>query len=372
MSRAVIVLVGGGTGGHFYPLMSIAEALNTAPKKPTLYYMGPDPYDKATLDKEQISFISCPAGKRRKYFSLLNYLDFFKTLSGIFVAVIKLFSIYPDVIISKGGYTSVPIVLAGWFLRIPIIVHESDAAVGSANKLAAKFARVVLVSYKETVQFFPAEKTAFVGNPIRHELRTQPTSAPHERLGIEPTLPMILVLGGSQGAERLNELILDSLDELLVDFTIVHQTGERHFNVVSGSAHGLVPNPELFKRYHPVPFLGPDLLNDALHTATLIISRAGSGTIHEIAIHGKPAILIPIPESISHDQRTNAFTYARSGGAIVMEESNFSDGLLRAEIDRIIGNPDIYSEMSSSALTFGRADAGDTIAQITLELAETH
>lgn len=372
MSRAVIVLVGGGTGGHFYPLMSIAESLNTAQAKPKLYYMGPDPYDKTSLEKEQIEFVSCPAGKRRKYFSLLNYLDFFKTLGGVFVALIKLFYLYPDVIISKGGYTSVPIVLAGWFLRIPIVVHESDAAVGSANKLASKLARLVLVSYKETLALFPAEKTALVGNPIRRELRTAPSSAPHERLGIDPSLPMILVLGGSQGAERLNELILDSLDELLTDFTIVHQTGEKHFNVVSGSAHELIPDLELFKRYHPVPFIGGDLLNDALHTATLIISRAGSGTIHEIAIHGKPAILIPIPESISHDQRTNAFTYARSGSAVVMEESNFSDGLLRAEIDRIIGNPDIYSEMSSSAVAFGRADAGDIIAELTLELAETH
>ena len=130
-----IVLVGGGTGGHFYPLMAIAEALYARAREvgsgaPELYFMGPDPYDRKTLESLDIAFISCPAGKARRYASFLNFLDAFSVMGGTLVAIIKLFRIYPDVVMSKGGYTSVPIVLASAFLRIPIVIHESDAKPG--------------------------------------------------------------------------------------------------------------------------------------------------------------------------------------------------------------------------------------------------
>ncbi len=373
MSNITVVLVGGGTGGHFYPLISIAESFRSDPTISTnLYYMGPDPYDKEMLERNSIRFVSCPAGKRRKYFSLKNYIDIFKTLFGIVVALVKLYIIYPDVIISKGGFTSVPVVIAGGILAIPIIVHESDSLPGSANKLGAKFARHIFVSYVETAQFFNQKKTMLTGIPIRNELRAPVRANAHELLNIDTTRPLILILGGSQGAERLNELILDALDELLPTYSVLHQTGEKLFNIVSGSARELIPDPTLFKHYHPVPFLDASLLNDALHTAAIVISRAGSTSIYEIALHGKPAILIPIPGTVSHDQRTNAFTYAKSGGATVIEEANFSDGLLTAEIARIMENPDVYRGMSEGALGFGRTDASENIAGMGLEIAETH
>lgn len=372
MSKIRVVLVGGGTGGHFYPLISVAEALNRSEVQPSLYYMGPTPYDQDSLARNNITFLYCPAGKRRRYFSFLNFTDFGKTIFGIIVAILKLFYVYPDVVVSKGGYTSVPVVVAAWLLNIPIIVHESDAVPGSANKLGARFARKIFISYPETAQFFKSDRTSFIGIPIRSELRAPASPNPHERLGIDATLPVILVLGGSQGAEHLNELVLDALDEILTDFSIIHQTGPKHFNVISGSAQQLIPDASLFKRYHPVPFMQPEVLNDALHVATLVISRAGSGTIHEIALHGKPVILIPIPESVSHDQRTNAFTYARSGGAVVIEESNFSDGLLRAEIDRIMENSGTYDEMAGAALTFAKNNAESLMATAILEIGTNH
>lgn len=376
MSKRRIVFVGGGTGGHFYPLIAIAESIrmkNGAEGKDIkMYYMGPEPYDTQALDANGITFISCPAGKRRRYASIRNFFDPFKTLWGTFIALWKLFLLYPDVIMSKGGFTSVPVILAGTFLRIPIVIHESDAVPGSANRLARRFARYVAISYPEAGQFFKAEKTALTGIPIRHALLGGARADAHAMLGVEQGRPIILILGGSQGAERINELILKTLDDLLPTYSIVHQTGAGSFDITVASAEALIRDKELLSRYHPVPFLPQESLNQALHIADLIISRAGSGTIFEIGLHGKPSILIPIPGEISHDQRANAYAYARSGAASVIEEENLRDSLLVAEISRIMSSPETKRSMADSGLSFVPRDAGEKIAETLINIGEEH
>ncbi|MCF7815692.1 MAG: UDP-N-acetylglucosamine--N-acetylmuramyl-(pentapeptide) pyrophosphoryl-undecaprenol N-acetylglucosamine transferase [Candidatus Pacebacteria bacterium] len=367
-----ILFVGGGTGGHFYPLIAIAESLRTHAYQTTLYYAGPDEYDKDALITNGIKFVQIPSGKRRRYFSILNFFDTFKTVFGICIALIKLLIIYPDVVMSKGGFTSVPVVVAAWLLRIPIVIHESDSVPGKANVLASRFAQTIVVAYPEIVNLFSHPKILLLGIPIRQSLLSKPREDAYASLGIDSERPVILILGGSQGAEKINRLILDSLDELLVSFTVIHQTGKSNYELCKLSAESLVPNQSLITHYHPTPFLDGPLLNDAYHSANVVISRAGSTSIYEIAIHGKPAILIPIPESISHDQRTNAYAYSRTGAAIVLEESNFSDTLLSAEIGRIMSDKQLYAEMSSSALLFGKRDAAEQIKTILLEIAEQH
>ncbi len=367
-----ILLVGGGTGGHFYPLISIGEALRTSSQNIVLYYAGPDVYDADALAAQNIHFVQIPAGKQRRYASLLNFFDIFKTLYGACIAVLKLLSIYPDVIMSKGGYTSVPIILAAKFLRIPIVVHESDSLPGKANKLAARFAETVVVSYPETHELFDNSNVVHLGIPIRSALLAPQSEQPLQAFNIEANHPLILVLGGSQGAERVNELILDSLDELLPSFSIIHQTGKMNFEVCKSSADALILDDTLRSRYHPIAFLEGSELNDAYHLASIIISRAGSNSIFEIALHGKPSILIPIPETISHDQRTNAYTYARSGATTVMEEGSITPSLLRAEIDRIMQNDDIYKEMKDAATAFAKHNAADAIRDILLGIAQKH
>lgn len=367
-----ILLVGGGTGGHFYPLISIGEALRASSQNIVLYYAGPDVYDADALAAQNIYFVQIPAGKQRRYASLLNFFDIFKTLYGACIAVLKLLSIYPDVIMSKGGYTSVPIILAAKFLRIPIVVHESDSLPGKANKLAARFAETVVVSYPETHELFDNSNVVHLGIPIRSALLAPQSEQPLQAFNIEANHPLILVLGGSQGAERVNELILDSLDELLPSFSIIHQTGKMNFEVCKSSADALILDDTLRSRYHPIAFLEGSELNDAYHLASIIISRAGSNSIFEIALHGKPSILIPIPETISHDQRTNAYTYARSGATTVMEEGSITPSLLRAEIDRIMQNDDIYKEMKDAATAFAKHNAADAIRDILLGIAQKH
>jgi UDP-N-acetylglucosamine--N-acetylmuramyl-(pentapeptide) pyrophosphoryl-undecaprenol N-acetylglucosamine transferase len=372
MSKRRILLVGGGTGGHFYPLMAVAEKLQDSPTAPTLYYMGPNRYSPEDLKNLNITYLWCPAGKRRRYFSFLNLMDFFKNIFGIGVAFFSLFKLYPDVVFSKGGFTSVPVVFAAWLLRIPIVIHESDATPGSANRFASRFARYIAISYTDTASFFPENKIALTGIPIRKELLLPPEQDAHSILNIDASRPLILVLGGSQGAERINRLILDSLDELLPTYTILHQTGKGDGEFVAESAKTLLEGSPHAAHYHPVPFLTSRELNQAMHSAVIIVARAGSGTIYEIAAHGRPSILIPIPETISHDQRTNAYAYARTGAATVMEEENLTDGLLEAEIRRMIGDHEMYRKISQAAFSFGQKDAAETIANILADISLKH
>jgi UDP-N-acetylglucosamine--N-acetylmuramyl-(pentapeptide) pyrophosphoryl-undecaprenol N-acetylglucosamine transferase len=365
-----IVLVGGGSGGHFYPLIAVAEKLR-ADQNIALYYMGPDVYDKDTLQGLGITFVYVPAGKKRKYRSLLNFFDIWKTLFGVVISVFKLFVIYPDVVFSKGGYTSVPVTLAAYMLRIPVVIHESDTKVGSANKLAARFARYIAISFPDMRAAFTTSNVAHTGVPLR-SIFTKDIQNPHALLGVATTKPIILVTGGSQGAQRLNDLVLESLDELLPAFSVIHQTGQIHEQNVQATAASLISEHALLDSYFVKGTLSAAEMSAAMSACALVISRAGTGTIFEIAHKGKPAILIPIPESISHDQKTNAYTYARSGAATVLEEHNLTDGLLASEIMRMIGDQTLYESMAAAAKNFAQGDAAQTIADALVSISNEH
>ncbi len=369
-----ILLVGGGTGGHFYPLVAVAQhirAHSEISNAVELYYAGPDQYDAEILKQYKIKFVRVPAGKRRRYFSLKNFTDPFLTLYGVFVAIGKLYGIYPDVVLSKGGFTSVPIVLAAWFLRIPIVVHESDSKAGRANKLGGEFARYVAISFDEAVDAFPRKKTALTGIPLRLEFLNE-FDRPAERLGIAADKPIIFVTGGSQGAERINTLVLQSLSALLTRYTIVHQTGAAAAEQVKQTAISLGIEESLLSRYYVMGSLSAHEMNLAMSAAALVISRAGAGSIFEIAHKRKPSILIPIPEEISHDQRTNAYSYARAGAAQVLEEGNLTEGLLTTEISNILNNHDRYTEMANAAAAFIKGDAAEKVVAILIEIANEH
>lgn len=372
-----VVLTGGGSGGHFYPLIAIGESLKRRAEEaktatPEIYYMGPDTYDEGSLFSINARFVRIPAGKGRRYISFQNIIDPFKTIGGFFVALWKLYVLYPDVVMSKGGGASLPVVLAGAFLRIPIVVHESDARPGRANRLSAYFAHTIATSYQEVAAYFPKnKKLAYVGVPMRADL-FQADPDPFNTLGLSKEKPLVLVIGGSQGAVRINNLIAESLDEIVSGFQILHLTGEKNIAVTKESVTALTQNKEILNDYHVEGFFDVKKMNAALEAASLVISRAGSGTIYEIALHQKPAILIPIPEEISHDQRSNAYAYARTGSATVIEEKNLTPHLLASEITRILKDQELYQKMSTSAGTFVKRDAALQIARILTDIAATH
>lgn len=375
-----VVFTGGGTGGHFYPLIAIAEALNDIALEkhllaPKLYYLAPVQFDEKALFANSIEYVYVPAGKLRRYTSFENVTDMFVTLYGIGVALSKLFNIYPDVVMSKGGYASVPIVIAAKILRIPIIIHESDAKPGRANLLAAKFATKIAISFESAASFFPAnvqKKIARTGIPIRKALLRVETQGAAQYLNLDPEAPTILFLGGSQGAARINETILSILPDLVSFANVIHQTGTANFTTVSGVAKVVLEKSEHAERYHPVDYLSDISLQRVAAVATLVISRAGANSITEISLWKKPSIIIPIPESISHDQRSNAYGYAHTGAAIVIEEENLTPHLLRSEIHRILDDKETCDKMAAASVGFADPDAAKILANEILSIGISH
>ncbi|HQU07795.1 MAG: hypothetical protein B7X04_00930 [Parcubacteria group bacterium 21-54-25] len=375
-----IVFTGGGTGGHFYPIIAVAEALKELARaqylvEPTLYYMAPTPFDPQALFENGIIFLKSPAGKIRRYPSFRNIIDLVFTFTGFLWSFTQLVRLYPDVVISKGGYASVPTVLAAALLRIPIIVHESDAKPGRANLLGARFAVRIATSFDSAAQYFPQKtriRIARTGVPVRKEFFLPPPADAATLLKLDISVPTILVLGGSQGSARINETILAALPQLVAHANIIHQTGVQHLESTKEVAGITLERDAHAARYHPFGYLSIESLRQAGGIATLVIARAGAGTIAEIAAWKRPAILIPIPEEVSHDQRANAYAFAENGAAVVLEESNLTPHLLASEVTRIVGDTELASTMGAAGASFTDPDAARLLAAAALSIALSH
>ncbi len=373
-----ILFTGGGSGGHFYPIIAIAEAMRDLVREqkvlePQLYYAAPTPYDRDSLYANDITFVPTAAGKMRNYTSILNFFDLFKTAWGILRSLIRMFYLYPDVVLGSGGYASFPTLVAARIFRIPVVIYATDTVPSRVNLWAGKFAVKVAISFPEAGSFFPKEKVAFTGNPIRKAALLPAHEGVWEFLHLNPDIPVILVVGGSQGSQALNECVLGALPALLPKYQIIHQTGEANIKEVEGRARVAVnSDPKLLERYKPFGFLNDLAMRMSSGAAKLVVSRGGAGSIFEISAWGVPSIIVPIPEPLSHDQTKNAFSYARSGGAVVVEQNNFTPGLLAAEVDRIFEHPEIYQAMSDGAHSFARLDAARAIAQALLNIALAH
>lgn len=371
-----ILLTGGGSGGHFYPIIAIAEALRRKMKEnklleAKLYYMAPEAYNEEKLLENDITFLPNTAGKYRRYFSLKNISDIFKTIGGIISAIFTVFNIYPDVIFGKGGYGSFPALVAGKIFGIPVVIHESDSVPGKVNAWAGKFAKRIAVSFAEAGEYFPNEKVAYTGNPIREEIKTPIKSGAYEFLKLEPNVPIILVLGGSMGASIINETIIGILPELVEKYQIIHQTGKGNFKDTKEMADVILEKNQFKNRYIAFDYLNDLAMKMSAGVASLIISRAGS-TIFEISAWGIPSILIPITESNGDHQRKNAFHYARGGGAEVIEEENLAPHVLLTEVNKIMDDKDKLAKMAENARAWSRGDSADLIADQILEIALSH
>lgn len=371
-----ILFTGGGTGGHFYPVIAVAEELKNLIKEkrllePELFYLAPTPYNPSVLFEHNITFKKVQAGKLRRYFSILNFFDIFRTGWGVLTALYKVYRLYPDVIFGKGGYASFPVLLAGKILRIPVVIHESDTVPGRVNAWAGKFATKVAVSWAEAAKYFPEGKVAHTGNPVRKDVREPITAGAREFLGVEEGIPVVLVLGGSQGAEAVNEVVIEALPELVEKYAVIHQTGRKNISSTKATGEAVLYKSEHKERYRPFDYLNPLALRMAAGVASVIISRAGS-TIFEIAAWGVPAILIPIKDSNGDHQRQNAFSYARAGACEVIDEGNLTGHILEAEIDRLTTNTETREKMKTSAKAFDRPDAARKVAEEILKIALSH
>ena len=372
-----ILLTGGGSGGHFYPLIAISERINLLARqrkilKVELYYMSNDEYDKRSLRDNDIKFIRVSTGKLRIYPSFKNVTDIFKICIGVIEAIVKMFFIYPDVVIAKGGHGSFPALVAAKILKIPIIIHESDTYPGRVNLWAGKFADQILVSFTETAKFFSKDKTTVVGIPIRNDILHVPeTDAGAKYYSLDEHIPTIFVYAGSLGAEKINNLILESLPDLLKKYQIIHQCGKNNVEDVTLRSK-IILEGHLYKdRYIIKPFLDAIETRHAAAVSSLVVSRAGS-TLFEIAAWHIPAIVMPIKHSHGDHQLQNAIRFIETGAGVLIEESNALPHLFISKIDEILLHPDTWQKMHDATLDIDKVDAALEIARQAILIGEAH
>jgi UDP-N-acetylglucosamine--N-acetylmuramyl-(pentapeptide) pyrophosphoryl-undecaprenol N-acetylglucosamine transferase len=368
-----ILFTGGGTGGHIFPIIAIIREIkkNYRGKDLRFVFIGPkDEIGSSLFSKEGIEVKTILAGKVRRYITIKsifqNLFDIcIKTPIGFIQAFFYIFIVSPDTIFSKGGFGSISVVLAGKLLFVPIFLHESDIIPGFANKISRGLALEIFTSFPNT-ECFSSKKLLLVGNPIRKELLGGSKEEGKKNLNIKSDKPIIFILGGSQGAQRINEEILEILPLLLKEFEIIHQCGKKNYEIMKIESEIMIDR-ELTSFYHLFPFLEEKELKSAYAAANLIVSRAGSGSIFEIAAAGKPSILIPLPQAAQNHQVKNAYAYQTKEAAIVIEQNNFTGNFFLGKLRYLFNNPDKIIRMSARAREFSRPQASRIIANYLIE-----
>ncbi|MDD5099229.1 MAG: UDP-N-acetylglucosamine--N-acetylmuramyl-(pentapeptide) pyrophosphoryl-undecaprenol N-acetylglucosamine transferase [Candidatus Colwellbacteria bacterium] len=379
MHKTRITIVGGGTAGHLHPLIAVGIELQLeAVKKGApieVSYIG-TPGDYAVdLIKNGVKVKKIAGSRIRRYVDIENLFEGPKLIFGFFQSLWHLFWIMPDVVFSKGGTGALAPIIAARFYRIPVVIHESDAVPSLNGRLVARLAKHIFASFEEVIPLFKPKdrkKCEIVGTPIRQTLLSDipDKESAKETLGFDPHKRLILILGGSQGSQRINNLILAGLPELLShNIQILHQTGANLFSDVADVLGGHFNSIEEMRKagYEVVDFLKGDM-KVAYSAADLIISRAGS-SIFEFAAFGKPSILIPLPEAAQNHQLMNARSYEAAGACVLMEEKDISVPAFIEKVTETIESPSIMERLSSSAKAFAKPQAASKIAIKLLELA---
>lgn len=362
-----ILFTGGGTAGHIFPIVAIVREMKKIKLKEDFqfFYIGPeDKFARSLLPQEGVVIKTILAGKMRRYFSFINIIDiFFKFPIGIIQSFFHIFAISPDLIFSKGGYGSLPVLISGWVLFAPIFSHESDIVPGLANRIGAKFSLEIFTSFPaEEIKNLPNKKLLSVGNPLRSKILQGSKEKAKRLFKLSGEKPVVLILGGSQGAQKINDKILLVLSEFIRNFEVIHQTGKKNFLQVKKEAGAVVTNKDLKKYYHLHAFLNEEEEAHAYQAADLIISRAGAGTIFEIAAVAKPSVLVPLAGSAQNHQVKNAYHYAENGAAIVMEEANFTPHFLLERLKQLFSDPKKLKQMSEKAREFAKPEAAKITA----------
>lgn len=361
-----IVLTGGGTGGHIIPLVAVAnkikEKVGQSGGEVQFMFVGPDgKMEQDLMQQAGIPTKRVMTGKMRRYFSILNIVDIFKVPIGVLQSLWVLLVYMPDAIFSKGGYASVPVVLAGWIYRIPILIHESDSVPGMTNEVLCKLANRVAVAYEEAEENFPAAQVVLTGNPLRDDINKGDPNEARKIFSLIESKKVIFIWGGSQGAKNINDKIINILPELLKKYQIIHQTGENNLEENKRKA-GELGIKAGHDGYYPIAFIG-DELKHFLAISDLIISRAGASSISEIAANKKPCILIPLENSANNHQKMNALAVSRRGGCVVLEENNLGGNLLISRIDEVMENNELREKLSENIGKFYHPDATEIIAE---------
>lgn len=346
-----IVMTGGGTAGHVTPNIALMPALQQAGYEIT--YIGSySGMEKELIEAQNVPYIGISSGKLRRYFDWKNFSDPFKVLKGYGQAISLLKKIKPDVVFSKGGFVSVPVVLAAKHCHIPAIIHESDITPGLANRIAIKGAKKVCCNFPETMKYLPADKAILTGSPIRRELFSGNADAAVRYCNFpDRNKPVLLIVGGSSGSKVINDAVRKVLPELLEKFYVIHLCGkgnlDEHLKGVIGYAQFEYASAEL---------------TDMFALADMAISRAGANAICELLALHKPNILIPLSAAASRgDQILNAKSFEKQGFSYVLEEEQLTEQTLLAAVDEVFNHRDKYVKAMADS---GQMDSIGTIVKL--------
>lgn len=326
-----IVLTGGGTAGHVTPCIALLPELQK--EGYDIHYIGSyQGIERKLIEEYDIPYYGISSGKLRRYFDLKNITDPFKVMKGYFEARKLLRKLKPDIIFSKGGFVSVPVVLAAKKLKMPVIIHESDMTPGLANKLAIPAAKKVCANFPETLKYLPPEKAVLTGTPIRKELFSGNKIRGLDFCHFTANKPVILIIGGSTGSRAINEVIRGMLPTLLRDFQIIHLCGKGNLDPRLTDTKGYVQFEYIKKE-----------LSDLFAASSLVISRAGANAICELLALRIPSILIPLPQGASRgDQILNAESFERQGYSYLLREEDLSISSLMTAIRTVMGSRQSY------------------------------
>ncbi|AEJ60842.1 UDP-N-acetylglucosamine--N-acetylmuramyl- (pentapeptide) pyrophosphoryl-undecaprenol N-acetylglucosamine transferase [Spirochaeta thermophila DSM 6578] len=352
-----IVYTGGGTAGHVFPALAVHRVLEErVPGLEAVWIGSRKGPERGWVEEAGVRFYGVPAGKWRRYLSVKNVVDVGRVGVGVMASLLLLRRLRPRVVFSKGGYVAVPPVIAASILGIPVVVHESDLDPGLATRITARYASRILTSWPETATFFPREwepRVVCTGNPVRPEVRSGDPGKVREFFPVRPGRPLLLVLGGSQGARQVNELVWAALPRLLEWCEVIHQTG---------------PDVERAPRregYHPVAFLGRELPH-VLSAAQVVVSRAGAGAVAELAACGKAAVLVPLGRELGSrgDQVRNARRLAERGAAVVLEGGEAVPARLVQVVEGLMRDEGRRRALEERIRELARPDAAEAIARV--------
>jgi len=349
-----ILLTGGGTAGHVTPNIALIPSLRNLGYE--IHYMGSfDGIEKKLIEDYDIPYYGISTGKFRRYFSVKNFTDPFRVLKGFREAKKLIKQLKPDVVFSKGGFVSVPVVRAASSLKIPCIIHESDMTPGLANKLCLPVAKKICCNFPETLKNLPQEKSVLTGSPIREELLTGNKLTGIKICNFNSQKPIALVIGGSTGARAINTAVREALPQLLKDFQVIHICGKGNIDNTNLTTEG----------YAQFEYVKEDL-KDLFAAADVVISRAGANSICELLALKKPNILIPLPLSCSRgDQILNAKSFETQGFSKVLNEEDMTALILTDMVHELYAARQTYIDAMNHS---GQMNAVSTIINLIEEV----
>ncbi|GCE04309.1 undecaprenyldiphospho-muramoylpentapeptide beta-N- acetylglucosaminyltransferase [Dictyobacter aurantiacus] len=370
-----ILISGGGTGGHIYPALAVATHLRNIYNAEILYLGSDDGLETQLVPAAGFRMATIKAGKLQRYVSVKTVKGIARVPIGMVQAVGIVRKFRPDATFTSGGYVAVPAGLASRLNGVPLLLHQQDVPPNLSNKLIGPLADRISIAFADSQQYFPADKTLLLGNPIRQEIldvRQVSVQQARIQLGLSPDLPLILVTGGSQGARHLNQVVARALPELLQFCQVLQISGQKLLTETQSLSESTIAglDSELKQRYRLVPYL-TDEMALALRAAELVVCRAGAATLSELAVLEKPSILVPLPPAIgSSPQEANAETFRRAQAAEVIKNDVLKPELLISRVQHIV-NSACLLDMAQALKSFARPTATSDIAEAVVHMAQS-